>query len=882
MVVFDETELMHYGVLRRSGRYPWGSGGEPYQDHKSFLAGIEKLKSEGISEGTIAKGLDMRVNDLRAFKSIAVNAEQAQRISNVQRLHDAGNSPNAISKRLGIPESTVRLYLKPGADMKKDSITKTADMFREEVTSKGLVDVGRGVENYMGVSKERKNSALAMLRAEGYEVYYIPVPQVAGKGDTTRTVLAPPGTTYSQVWANREKIQGPRQVSEDFGETWYGIKPPIPVDPRRIAINYAEDGGSKYDGVIYVRPGVPELAMNGKHYAQVRIQVGEGHYMKGMAVYKDDLPNGVDLVFNTNKKRSDAPNKLDALKPLEKDPDNPFGAMVNQVKDANGKVTSALNLVNEEGDWSSWSNTIASQVLSKQNPKVAKQQLNMTMERRVSEFDEIKALTNPTVKKRLLGDFADSTDSASVHLKAAALPGQRWHVILPIDTLKDNEIYAPNYNNGDMVALIRYPHGGTFEIPELKVNNKHAEARKIVGPDSRDAVGINSRVAERLSGADFDGDTVLVIPNHRQQIQHTPALKELEGFNPKETYKKYPGMKVMSEQRKQQEMGQISNLITDMTIKGASHSELARAVKHSMVVIDAAKHELNYKQSVIDNGITSLKAKYQDGSDKGASTLISLATSEARVPHRIERRASEGGPIDKATGKKVFTETGESYVDKKGNTVLRTTKVAKLAATDDAHTLSSGTPIEKIYADHSNRLKSLANEARLESQKTPRSNQNPSAKKLYAEEVASLNAKLDLAQRNAPLERQAQAMADGVVRAKKQDNPNLTSESEKKIKYRALETTRARLGASKKDIEFTPKEWDAIQAGAISDSHLTQILNHANMNQVRELATPRTRLIMTPAKTQRVSAMLELGYTRAEVAAQLGVSLSTIDNTLNA
>lgn len=881
MVVFDDSELMHYGVLRRSGRYPWGSGGQPYQDHKGFLAGIENLKAQGISEGQIAKGLDMRVVDFRAFKSIAINMERAQKISNVQRLHDDGHSTTAISKRLGIPEPTVRSFLQPGAQMKKDSIAKTADMFRQEVDSKGLVDVGRGVENYLGVSKERKQSALAMLRAEGYEVYYIPVPQAAGKGDTTRTVLAPPGTTYSEVWARRGEVQGPKQVSDDYGTTWYGLKPPIAVDQRRIAINYAEDGGSKYDGVIYVRPGVKDLEMNGKHYAQVRIQVGDSHYMKGMAVYKDDLPKGVDIVFNTNKKKADTPTKLDALKKLEDDPDNPFGAMVNQVKDEHGKVTSALNLVNEEGDWSGWSNTIASQVLSKQNPKIAKQQLNMTMERRVNEYEEIRSLTNPTVRKRLLKDFAESTDSASVHLKAASLPGQRWHVILPIDSLKDNEIYAPNYNDGDVVVLIRYPHGGTFEIPELRVNNKHADAKKIIGPASRDAVGINSRVAERLSGADFDGDTVLVIPNHKQSIQHTPALKELEGFNPKETYKKYDGMKVMSEQRKQQEMGDISNLITDMTIKGASHSEIARAVKHSMVVIDAAKHELNYKQSAIDNGITSLKAKYQGGTTKGASTLISRAESPTRVPHRVERKASEGGPVDKATGKKVFTETGETYVNKQGKTVQRTTKVAKLALTEDAHTLSSGTPIETIYADHSNRLKSLANQARLEAERTPRAQQSASAKKVYAEEVASLNVKLDLAQRNAPLERQAQAMADAVVRAKKQDNPNMTAETEKKIKYRALETTRARLDAKKNDIEFTPREWEAIQHGAISDSHLTQILNHANMEQVRELATPRTRLTMTPAKTQRARAMMELGYTRAEVAAQLGVSLSTIDNTLN-
>jgi ribosomal protein S19E (S16A) len=883
MVIFNEDELMHYGVLRRSGRYPWGSGGEPYQDHQGFLAGVKDLKKQGLTEGTIAKGMGMKVSDLRAYESIAVNLGRADKISTVQRLRDSGNSPTAISKRTGIPEPTVRLYLKPGAALKEDSITKTANMLKQEVADKTLVDVGHGVENYLGVSRERKMSAITMLKAEGYELHYIPIPNLGTtKGEkTTQMVLAPPGMGWNEAFAKRGEVQGPKKVSDDFGETWYGMKPPLPVNSKRLQVVYAEDGGGKYDGVIHVRPGVDDLNMNGKHYAQVRVQIDDTHFLKGMAVYKDDLPAGTDLVFHTSKRKADTPSKLDALKPLTADKDNPFGAVVDQVRDKNGKVTSAMNLVNEEGDWSSWSNTLASQVLSKQSPTLAKQQLNMTMERRLNEYDEISALTNPTVKKRLLSDFAESTDSASVHLAAASLPGQKWHVILPINTLKDNEIYAPNYNNGDVVALIRYPHGGTFEIPELKVNNKHAEAAKIIGPLSRDAVGINAKVAERLSGADFDGDTVLVIPNHHQQIQHTKALKELEGFAPRETYAKYDGMKVMSESRKQHEMGNISNLVTDMTIKNAPHNEIARAVKHSMVVIDAAKHELNYKQSAIDNGITSLKEKYQGGPTKGASTLVSLAKSEDSVPHRVLRKASEGGPVDKTTGKKVYTETGESYVNKSGKVVYRRSAVEKLSNTDDAHTLSSGTPMERIYADHSNRLKGLANQARLDAVNTPRAKQNPSAKKTYASEVASLNQKLDLAQRNAPLERQAQAIANNVLRNKKADNPNMTDEMEKKIKYQALETSRARLGAKKMAIEFTQGEWDAIQAGAISDSHLTQILNHSNMERVRELATPRTKTLMTSAKKQRAQSMLALGYTRKEVADQLGVSLTTLDNGMN-
>ena len=52
-------------------------------------------------------------------------------------------------------------------------------------------------------------------------------------------------------------------------------------------------------------------------------------------------------------------------------------------------------------------------------------------------------------------------------------------------------------------------------------------------------------------------------------------------------------------------MGKISNLITDMTLLGASEDKLARAVRHSMVVIDDEKHHLDYKQSEKDNNIAA-------------------------------------------------------------------------------------------------------------------------------------------------------------------------------------------------------------------------------------------------------------------------------------
>src|SRR5690606_19993621 len=110
--------------------------------------------------------------------------------------------------------------------------------------------------------------------------------------------------------------------------TLLNIEPPKSIDPKRIEVRYAEDGGADMDGVIQVRRGVDDVSLGGAKYAQVRIAVGDTHYLKGMAMYTDDLPDGVDLRFNTNK--SDKGDKLAAMKPLKDDPDNPFGATISQ------------------------------------------------------------------------------------------------------------------------------------------------------------------------------------------------------------------------------------------------------------------------------------------------------------------------------------------------------------------------------------------------------------------------------------------------------------------------------------------------------------------------------------------------------------------------
>ncbi len=908
-MIFDEEDyLAHYGTPRHSGRYPWGSGGDDSGTPRnpSFVDLVTELRKQGLKDTEIAEGLAIGSLDrtgkfvpsttqLRAKYTIAKNEEQLAKITMAQSLKDKGLSNGAIATKMHLAgESSVRALLAPGAKDRVDVLTGTSNMLKRHVDEKGLLDIGSGNENYLGISKEKLGAAVAILKEQGYVVHTVPVQQIGTGKDTRIKVLAPPGTTWGDVRRNQDKIQSITEFSEDGGRTFNKTKAPLTVNPNRIVVKYKEDGGDKADGVIYVRPDVPDLSLGGKRYGQVRVKVGEDHFLKGMAMYRDDLPDGVDLVFNT--KKSDTGNKLDAMKPLKRDkdtgeldPDLPFGSVIRQILDKPGdpkaNVISAMNLVNEEGDWSTWSKNLSSQMLSKQSPALAKAQLAITFDRRQKDFDEIQSLTNPTVKKKLLEEFAASTDSAAVHLKAASLPRQATHVILPLSSISPTQIYAPGYDNGERVVLIRFPHGGTFEIPELTVNNKHAEGRKLLGTDSVDVVGIHHKVAERLSGADFDGDTVLVIPNNLGKIKTSPALEGLKNFD----VMKYkipddsPIPKIKPE-RKQQEMGNISNLITDMTIQGASHEQLARAVRHSMVVIDAEKHSLNYKQSAIDNGIRQLKQEYQTSTRGvgrgGASTLISRKKAYDVVPEVRARKASEGGPFDRETGRRVFVPSGRTRTTTTGERIPRTSKVNRLDATDDAFTLSSGTPMEKNYASHSNALKALANQARLASLKAPPIEYSKSANRTYAKEVATLTAKLALAERNAPRERQAQLIAQATLKAKRAAHPEMEPDTIKKVKFQALEEARNRVGAGKKKIEVTQEEWNAIQAGAITNSRLSKILTHADMDVVRKYATPRRKVAITPSMTARAESLLAAGYTRAEVARDLGVSISTLDTAV--
>jgi DNA-binding CsgD family transcriptional regulator len=900
-------ELKHYGTPRHSGRYPWGSGEHPEERNGSWIGNVRKLHNQGLSDNQIAKGLGMNTSEFRKRKTLELVTERKANQNMAMRLKEKGMSNVAIGERMGINESSVRALLNPSMQEKTKVISNVADALRSRTDEVQYLDIGEGVEQHIGINRTKMNAAIKMLQDEGYQVQYVKTLQQGTGKYTSIKVLTPPNTSYSELYANRDQIKLVNSYTEDGGRTIIGLETPKSLDGSRVAINYGDQGGSEKDGLIELRRGVDDVSLGNAQYAQVRIEVDGTHYMKGMAMYSDDMPEGKDIIYNTNKPSGSTNDEV--FKSLKADPENPFGAIVRQRHyiDANGNdQLSTINIVNEQGDWEKYAKNISSQVLSKQSPALAKQQLGLAFDIKSGEFDELNKLTNPAVKKRLLDSFADDCDAEAVHLKAAPLPGQGWHVLLPILSVKEKEIYAPNYNNEDQVVLIRHPHGGTFEIPELTVNNKNPEAIRLIG-DAPDAVGINPKVAAKLSGADFDGDTVIVIPNKNGNIKTSSSIKSLQEFDPQSEYKLPDDAPKIKSKTKQVEMGKISNLITDMTVKGANENEIVRAVKHSMVVIDSEKHHLDYKLSAIENNIAELKKLYQDKVVGGASTLISKAASEIRVlerkdrgtvttPVKINPKTGETyGNTDPVTGKKIYKETGGTYeipiykTDSttgekvptgETRTVARTTKSSRMAETDNALELSSGTKMETVYGNHANALKDLANRARLASLAIVDKEYSAIANKTYAKEVASLEANLNLAFRNKPLERQAQLLANKNITAKRQSDPNMDPADLKKIRGQELTKARLRVGAGKQEISISDREWEAIQAGAISKNRLSQILLNTDVKALKERAMPRTSRGMLPARVTRAKSMLARGYTRKEVSDSLGVSLNTLNKAL--
>ena len=904
----ESNILEHYGTKRHSGRYPWGSGDNPYQHSGDFLSRVEELKKKGLSEKEILETINdslpdeykMGLTEFRTARQKAGHDRKALEYDQIRALKDDGLGWKEIGDKLGMSESSVRSKYNNAIGEKASQAEKIAATLKEEVDKKGMIDISEGANQVLGVSESKLDEAAYILEAEyGYQRYGVGIRQPTNvRQQTNITVLAKPEFDQKYAYQHQDQIDSLGDYhSDDGGETFTKLQRPSSLDSSRVAIRYGDEGGLDKDGVMEIRRGVPDLDLGKSHYAQVRILVDGDHYLKGMAVYSDDLPDGVDVMFNTNKP-SGTP-KMKVLKEAKADPDNPFGAAIK----ANGQSMyigedgkehlSPINKLKEEGDWDTMSRNVSSQFLSKQPKKLIENQLNLTVADYKAQYDEIMRYDNPTVKKKLLNDFADTVEGTSMTLKASAFPGQSTKVILPINKIKETEAYCPTYENGTRLALIRYPHPGTFEIPIVTVNNKNVSGKRNLGA-IQDAIGINAKVAERLSGADFDGDTVMAIPvTDKVNIKSTRALKALEGFDPKTAYAVPEGnpnnVRLMKKEEKQREMGVISNLITDMTLRGADEDELARAVKHSMVVIDAEKHKLDYKRSERENGIPELKQKWQIRVDEegathygGASTLLSRRKQTVRVP---ERRGSVR--VDKETGEYIYKESGRTFIDPKtGKERKAEDTVSLISETKDARTLSSGTIQENLYADFSNKLKAMANQARKEAVNMKGIQRNPEAAKTYAPEVASLKEKYNNMVANKPKERKAMLIANANIKAKIQEqglDPTIDKKEIKKISSVEMQRARDSVGASgrKSKITFTDREWEAVQAGAISDNMLTKFLNSSDSDEIVKRAMPKNVAVMTSAKMSKANAMLRSGYSYAEIAKACGVPESTVYSALN-
>lgn len=988
----DEEYIEHYGMPRRSGRYPWGSGKDDYQHSIDFLGRVEKLRKQGWQETpeNIAKEFGLSVKDYRIEKSLCNNERRMYQVAKAKSLKEDGLSNSEIGRKMGVNESTVRGWFDQEAESRMMQAKNTADFLEKRIKElpqgKKMIDVGSEVERELNVSREKLDTALYILESQGYNIHGGRVPQPTNKNQmTTLKVLADKDVPHSAIFKYDDIQTIKDYITRDGGDTFEKkFTYPTSLDSKRLKVLLADDIGTdgrpsrEKDGIIELRRGVEDLSLGESRYSQVRILVDNKHYLKGMAVYSDNMPDGVDVVFNTSKNSYDK-----AMKKIKDDPDNPFGSAIKDA-DQGGQYwytdsktgKKKLGLINkraDEGDWSDWADTLPSQFLSKQSKQLAKKQLDLAKADKNAEFDEIMSLTNPTVKKYYLEKFASSCDAAAVDLKAAALPGQKYHVIIPINSMGDNKVYAPNYKDGTKLALVRYPHGGTFEIPILTVDNKNATARRILGTDVKDAIGITAKVAERLSGADFDGDTVMCIPTHdrkgKVKITSTDELPGLKGFDNKLMYgteeridangkkRYYRGdreVKIMKNTNTQ--MGIISNLITDMTLGGANSEELAAAVRHSMVVIDAEKHKLDYKQSEIDNNISALQKKYQpkawdaDGNPikgGGASTIISKAKGEKTVTKRrgearinikgkswYDPSKPEGsllytqaddkdvyyvdGTYDKKAGTKTLKtakgktitydvtnkkerekydpvmrkdpKTGKvTYTNKDGSIIYRTKertiKSTRMGETDDAMTLvsSSRHPMEMLYADYANSMKAMANKARKAMVSTGNLESNPTAKKIYAKEVSSLEAKLNDALKNTVKERTATRLAAAEIKRKQEAEPDMKKDDLRKTSQRTLTKYRSEVGSVSRKaraINITDREWEAIQAGAISENKLKKILNNSDPDSLRERAMPKARNTLNTAQINRIKAMSDSNFTLNQIAEKMNLSPSTVSKYL--
>lgn len=882
----DNDIIEHYGVKRRSGRYPYGSGDDRKSSGKgTFLSLDDEMKRKGMGEKERSEALGLSINQYRATRSYESAMQKLQDVKSAKTMYEDGKSFAEISQRLGVSDLTARKYVAQDLESDKlrgNKLQNIKDAVEEGVKKTGYLDVGAGINQQLGISKDDlKNTVNKLVNDEGYFVHEVYVKRLTGDtGDWTTVKVLTKEPDIDVVKKHKADISTiDARMSEDGVHTKKFHKP-IPLDMNRIGINFDEDGGSDRDGLLQIRPGAEGLDLGKSHYAQVRIALDGGLYAKGLAVVDPNVkfPKGVDVMFNTNKPKIDAvsgepTSKSQVFKKIKMDDDDPMKMFGSSITDQRG----LLNIVQAEGAWRDWDGSkFPSQFLSKQPIGLVKERLKATFDKVNEHYDEAMKISNPVLREALLKDIASDAESKQQHLKVLGLPRTKAQVLFPDPKLKENEIYAPNFNDGERVALVRYPHAGKFEIPELTVNNKVKSSRDMIGSNALDAVVIHPKVAAKLSGADFDGDVAYVIPNNSKKVKSMASLKGLEDFDPNSFY---VGHDTITPKAKQMEMGKVSNLITDMTIKGATTDELARAVKHSMVVIDSEKHQLDYKASEAQFAIPALRKKYQSHDTVGGITqkLIKLdGTVETVVTQQKKSPQAGASTLISRADSKVATVKRE-YLDKNGKKKVAIDEEAPLLnRVKDLSKISSGTQVESAYGDYINGLRGVNEKALTSLEKLPPFKRVPAQSKKYASEVASLKEKVRLAEANAPRERQAQILAEQLYR--KSYDKDMSDDARRRLAAQSLAQAREATGASRKTVEVTPKEWEAIDNLAISKDQLEKIIRYGSVEQLVKLAKPKTTV--SPAKINKAQMLLDKGYTWAQIAESVGMSATAIQDAL--
>ena len=239
--------------------------------------------------------------------------------------------------------------------------------------------------------------------------------------------------------------------------------------------------------------------------------------------------------------------------------------------------------------------------------------------------------------------------------------------------------------------------------------------------------------------------------------------------------------------------------------------------------------------------------------------------------------------------KRVDDDGNVTYTNKDGSIIYKTNKrlqkSTKMAEVDDAYELVSEAkyPMETVYADYANYMKELARQARMEVHNTGKIAYSAKAKSVYQKEVQALEEKLNIALKNAPRERLAQIRANADIADKVAKNPDMEKKDIKKASQQALSKYRTEAGSvarSKRSIVISDREWEAIQAGAISENKLKQILANTDVDILRQKATPKSYTTLNEAKINRIKSMSASGKTLSEIANTLGVSTSTVSDYL--